>query len=399
MKNIFWLSALVIIFLFFGSDGGQKMSSVPMPSQPPADKVSQILGPLTSPKADVDLDFGRMPLYFIRNEGQMDERVAYYIQGKDKNLYFTSEGLTFVLTKMEPLEKDGKTPDPRKNLAENQAREQCVVKLDFVGANPDVHPVGEEKTGAVISYFKGKPEEWQTGVSTYSRIVYANLWPGIDLAYFGTANKLKYEFIIHPGADPSSIDLAYRGATLVKVNKAKELEVETPLGGFKDDRPVAYQEGGGKKADVDICYELKAGENATYHYGFRVGEYDRNRVLILDPAVVVYCGFIGGIGGEQGRGIAVDSAGNAYIIGDTLSTQISFPVTVGPDTIYNGGSDAFVAKVSASGAGLVYCGYVGGTGDEYGWGIAVDGSGNAYITGLTSSTEASFPVIAGPDYY
>ncbi len=125
--------------------------------------------------------------------------------------------------------------------------ENWVVKLDFVGANADVKPVGEEKTGGVISYFKGKPADWKAGLPTYSRIVYRELWPGIDLAYSGTSNRLKYEFIVHPGADPSRVRLAYRGVEGISVDEEGRLEVKTPAGGFKDDVPVAYQEIAGER--------------------------------------------------------------------------------------------------------------------------------------------------------
>ena len=110
-----------------------------------------------------------------------------------------------------------------------------------------------------------------------------------------------------------------------------------------------------------------------------------------------YCGYIGGSAQDGGRGIAVDWAGSAYVTGHTSSSEATFPVTVGPDLTYNGGGDAFVARVRADGTGLVYCGYIGGFDDDVGVGIAVDGAGNAYVSGYTASSEATFPVTAGPD--
>ena len=112
---------------------------------------------------------------------------------------------------------------------------------------------------------------------------------------------------------------------------------------------------------------------------------------------LVYCGFIGGSNDDEGKGIAVDSAGNAYVSGFTASTEATFPVTVGPDLTSNGLDDAFVAKVNAAGTALVYCGYIGGSNVDQGSAIALDSSGNAYVTGFTASTQATFPVIAGPD--
>ena len=219
-----------------------------------------------------------------------------------------------------------------------------------MGANADVRPSGEEKTGAVISYFKGKPEEWKAGLPTYSRIVYKNLWPGIDVAYYGTVDKMKYEFVVHPGSDPSLIRLAYRGASAVELNGEGRLEVRTPAGGFADDRPVGYQEIDGDRVDVAMSYLLEeqsvikpgpGGEKAvtkSFVYGFEVGAYDRTKPLVLDPAVLVYCGYIGGSDSDYGNGIAVDGSGNAYVTGSAASTEATFPVAVGPDLTYNGGA-------------------------------------------------------------
>ena len=266
-----------------------------------------------------------------------------------------------------------------------------IVKLDFVCANP-VQPLGQQQTQAVISYFKGSPDEWHTGLPTYSRIVYSNLWEGIDLAYSGTFDRLKYEFIVHPGADPARIRLAYRGAT-VRLNRAGQLNVTTPAGGFQDDAPIAYQEVDGRRVPVAVEY---APEHSG-KYAFRLGAYDPALLLVIDPAVLVYCGYIGGDGDDLSNDITVDSTGNAYVTGWTMSTETTFPVIVGPDSSHNGGQDAFVAKVKADGTGLIYAGYIGGSAYDWGYGITVDSTDNAYVTGTTWSTEATFPVITGPD--
>jgi len=243
-----------------------------------------------------------------------------------------------------------------------------------VGANPDVHPEGLEETGAKISYFKGKPSEWKTRLPAYSKVIYRELWPGIDLVYYGTVKGLKYEFIVHPGADPSQIRLSFRGAESVSVDESGRLQVMTPMGGFSDDVPIAYQEIAGKITDVKLAYRL---DSEACSYGFELGEYDRARSLVLDPVILIYCGYIGGSDLDLGEGIAVDRAGCVYISGETHSTEAVFPVTVGPDLTCNGGKDAFVAKVNASGTALLYCGYIGGRDWDYGRGIAIDGSGNA----------------------
>ena len=132
-----------------------------------------------------------MPLCFVANQGQLDPSVAYYLQGSDKTLYLTPGGVTFALTKA------GSSAAPGGAKASSAAAERWVVKLDFLGPKP-VTPAGQSPTDAVIAYFKGYPDKWQTGLPTYSSISYSDLWPGIDVSYRGTGQHLKQEFVLKP---------------------------------------------------------------------------------------------------------------------------------------------------------------------------------------------------------
>jgi hypothetical protein len=395
------LISLLICFLmglapsYVGAQPASALAPAPIPAAftqaPLAPPLSKDPGPIE--RARILESLGRMPLYFVENRGQMDLQVAYYVQGSDKTIYFAPDGVTFALTV------------PPDMSAAPALGSRWVVRLEFVGANPESRPVGEERTAAVISYFKGPQEEWHAGLATYSRIVYRDLWPGIDLVYYGTADRLKYEFIVQPGADPGQIRLAYHGATGVELTGDGQLQVTTPAGGFADDAPLAYQEMAGQRVPVAMAYALEdiapdgPEQPSRRAYGFALGAYDSAATLVLDPAILVYCGYIGGSSNDSGTGIAVDGDGNAYVTGSTESSEYTFPAAGGPDLTWNGSSDAFVVKVRADGTGLVWAGYIGSVHPESGSGIAVDDEGNVYITGSLISNLAyqPFPAIVGPD--
>lgn len=359
------------------------------------------------------------PLLFIPNRGQLDPRVAFYLQGSDKNIYFSPDGLTITMSSLR--EKTGdfssggqtgrkKTGLPSRvsgfsrgfDMASGQEPEfrRWTVRLDFIGANPGtiIKPLKSMETR--VSYFRGGPEDWFTALPTYSLIRYQELWPGVDLYLKGNPGQLKCEFVVSPGADPSVIRLNYRGATEIKLNQKGQLEVITPAGSFIDEAPVAFQLKDGRKVPVEVKFEIidiTIGENGQVNclHGFKTGEYDRAEPLYIDPAVLVYSGFIGGSYNDRALAMAVDETGYVYLTGWTGS--LDFPVAVGPDLTYNGpslGTDAFVAKVHPSGSGLVYCGFLGGSHDDGGTGIAVDSAGNAYVCGYTRSGD--FPVYGGP---
>ena len=334
-----------------------------------------------------------LPLYFIENRGQVNDRVGLYLQGRDKSVYFTPQGLTFVLTHAG---------------AHGDRKERHALRLDFLGAHPGVHPRGQSPTEAIVSYLKGDRSQWKTALPTYSEVVYKDLWPGIDLVYTGTESRLRSTFFVQPGADPSQIKLSYRGATSAAVNARGELEVSTAGGGFHDAAPISFQEVDGKQVEVATKYALtKNRANAadggdTFTYGFDLAAYDRRHVLVIDPTIFIYAGYIGGESDDQGYDIAVGPSGGAYVAGATSSDEFSFPdgggigALPGYDDTFNGGlyGDAYVAKVRADGTGLVYVSYLGGSGDDFAYGIAVNNNGNAFVVGATDSF--NFPTEDGP---
>jgi len=324
----------------------------------------------------------RLPLLFVPEQVGPEGATAYAVRGHEASLWLTERGLTY---RLHPAGEAGE-----------DAAGSWAVALDLVGA-AQRPPEGGEPLQTRVSYFKGPEASWRTGLPSYSSVVYREPWPGVDLEVSGRAGELESTFVVRPGADPGAIRLAYRGASAVRLNPDGGLTVETPLGPIDEQAPVAWQEVGGRRVEVAAAFELEQGcEPGVQGYRFRLGDYDPTRELVVDPVTLVYCGYIGGDGGEGILGAVVDAAGALYVAGISDSSEATFPLKVGPDLTYNGGADAFVAKVTPDGRGFEYCGYLGGSGyDEAG--IAVDQAGNAYLAGDTTSTEATFPVKVGPD--
>jgi hypothetical protein len=304
------------------------------------------------------------PLGFTANAGQTDPSVAYVSRGANSTVFFTRDRVVLDF-------KDGSRG--------------AALQLRFRHANPSPAIVGEQRTGARMSYLVGAAGAGN--LPTYAQLRYRDLWPGIDMVFRQQHGVLKYEFLVSPGADPSAIRLSYAGADGVRIGGGGELLVATSLGTLTDKRPLATQ--GGR--DVDSRYVLSG---ATY--GFALGAYDRTKPLLIDPGLV-YSTFLGGTFGDDGAGLALDGAGNAYVSGEAPSAD--FPTTLGAYNSSSTRNDAFVAKFSPSGA-LLYSALIGGSGDgvdsfgtDQGFDVAVDPSGSAYVVGLTDSTD--FPTTPG----
>jgi hypothetical protein len=356
----------------------------------------------TLPELSVSRAIGGAPLSFVENRGQEDDRVVFSVTGRGTTIYLTERGLTFVL--LDSISSSGPGRRSREigktNTVAGTIGGAWIAKLDFVGAR-SVRPVAADARPTVLNYFKGASRSWRTGVKTFGTTRYRDLWPGIDLVLSCTNNQIKQSFVVQPGADPKLIRLAYRGARSISVTPAGALEVVMPTRTMVDDNPVAWQAAGqesAKSREVEVAFVLDGPQpDGGLGYHFRVGEHDPGKQLVIDPALLVFAGFIGGSSDDLGYDVAVDTNGNIFVGGSTESSEATFPVAVGPDLTFAGGTrDGFVAKIDGASYTLAWAGYIGGTEYDEVFSIAVDSAGAVYAAGITTSTEATFPVSGGP---
>ncbi len=321
--------------------------------------------------------YGQIPLSFEVNQGQTAAQVDFLSQGSGYTLFLTATESVLSLQKPAPAAGDGATVPG-----------SVVLRSTFVGANPQPQVVGLDRLAGTSNYFIGSdPSQWHTNVANYGQVEYKNLYPGVDLVFYGNQRQLEYDYVVAPGTDPGVIKLAFDGAESMTIDGQGNLVLHTSAGDVMEDAPVVYQESGGVRQPVSGQFVLEG----KGQVGFALGAYDHTQPLVIDP-VLSYSTYLGGTGIDYGTDIAVDTAGNAYVTGFTTSTD--FPTTAdGYQTTYGGDYDAFVTKLNPTGTALVYSTYLGGTGGDSGWGIAVDTAGNAYVTGYTSSTD--FPTTAG----
>lgn len=316
--------------------------------------------------------YGRLPLRCEPNVGQTDPRVQFLCRTGGASLFLTADEAVLRLTSFA-------------RSASRAPAAQRLVRLRLVEPNPNARITGEQPLpGQTHSFIGNDPRAWRTHVPGFAAVRYTEVFPGIDLKYYGVQGRLEYDFIVRPGADPAAIALAIRGAQRVALERDGHLALDLDGERLTMQRPVIYQDLAGGRRMVPGGYVLQGAEQI----GFRVAAYDRSRPLIIDP-VLSYSTYVGGSGAEGLGGVAVDAIGNAYITGTTDSTD--FP-TQGPAQPSNsGGFDIFIAKVNPTGSALVYATYLGGGGSETGTDIALDGLGHAYVTGHTTSTD--FPAV------
>jgi hypothetical protein len=335
----------------------------PRPASFPA--ASKAIGVPATTRGKVLDAYRKLPLSFIPNTGQTDATVRYYAQGDRFGLYFTANEVVLSFTK---------------------GKRELAIRLVPLGASPTSTLEARHPGPGTVNFFL--ESKHHTNLPTYREIVYRQVWPGIDLIFRGQGGKLKYEFHVAPGTDPSVVRFAYEGSRGLSLGRTGDLLVNTPLGTLHDSRPRTYQSVGGEHIAVESHYVI---DEHTSSFSFVLGTYDPHHPLLIDPGPD-YSTYLGGTSNDFGIEIAVDAAGNAYVTGQTISAD--FPRSAGAlDASHGGMADAFVAKLNASGSDLVYSTYLGGSAAEAGLSIAVDDDGSAYVSGGTGS--ADFPTTAG----
>lgn len=359
--------------------------------------------------------YGRLPLSFEANRGQVDSQVKFLSRGNGSTIFLTSTEAVLALRNgaaqpsdaSRPLHGQRETSVGRKMAPQLPGlRRPLVLRMKLVGANPEAQIAGSEPLPGRSNYFTGRdPAKWHTNVPHFARVKYRGIYPGVDLVYYGNQRQLEYDFVVAPGGDPSRIELAVSGAEKVHVDSHGDLVLWAAGQEVRWRKPVMYQPVAGSRQEVSGGYV----EKANHVVGFAVGPYDASQPLVIDP-VLAFSTALGGNDSDRALGIALDAAGDIYVTGVTSS--FGFPTTPGAfqsqfpsqGPLAEGEAEAgFVTKIKADGSALLYSTFLAGglptavgqsvsVGDG-GSAIAVDSAGNAYVTGFTFSS--AFPTTPG----
>ncbi len=320
-----------------------------------------------------------LPMIFEPNQGQAnldptDPRALFIARGSGYGLFLGKQGATLALR--------------------TSAKRTDTLQMKLAGAAADPVIAAADPLPGRSNYLIGNdPASWHKNVPQFSRVRYENVYPGINLVFYGNQGQLEYDFQVAPGADPQQAELEFDGAQQLELQDGALL-VEGRNGSVRIEAPNVYQQIAGRRQPVNAAFVLR-GQNRA---GFSIGSYDRSRELVIDP-VLSFATYFGGTGDERSNYIAVDGAGNIYLTGSTTSPTLP---GVGNAAVFqsapgaSGAQNVYIAKISATSnpAALTYVTYIGGTGPDYPVGISVDGAGNTYIAGTTES--ANFPTSTTP---
>ncbi len=335
----------------------------------------------------VEINYGKLPLSFEANQGQTNPKVKFLSRGLGYSLFLTDTTAVLSLTQ-------GESPKPRaqdlKNLAKDggapKLKTTDVVRMELVGASTDPRVEGADQLPGRANYFTGKdPSKWRTGVPTYARVKYTGVYPGVDLVYYGNQRQLEYDFLLAPGADPKPVRLHFEGVDQLRIEGDGSLAIKIKTGEIAFRTPEIYQMKDGRRQRIDGGFTILS-QNTV---GFRLGEYDHSRELVIDP-VLAYTNQFGG-GAADITALAVDGNGYAYIAGTEYSA--TFPTTSGAylSSSSSNQGDVFVAKLNPAGSAAIYSTLIG---SAYPRSLAIDNEGNAYIAG-TAGGGTGFPTTTG----
>ena len=381
----------------YGTGQALRASRQPAPGKPQKPNGASLLKPDPNAEARLAEAYGILPLSFEANRGQADRKVNFLARGRTYTLFLTPNEAVLSFRdvaraargarnlRQTPTQVTGRSSQDHADAAHDHA--PVVVRMKLAGANPAPEASALDPLPGTANYFIGNdPKNWRTRIPTYGRVLYKNVYPGTDLAYYGNQGHLEYDFVLKPGAAAKAIRLNFEGGNVLKLDAQGNLALGGAGNGVRFEKPRVYQEIDGKKHRVSGRYVLQGPRQV----GFEVASYDISRPLIIDPSLS-YSTYLGSTNFDQANGIAVDASGNAYVAGFTRSS--AFPTSAGAfDTTYGSAFDGFVSKLSPTGS-LVYSTYIGGGSTDHVEAVAVDAHGSAYVTGQTLSS--SFPTTAG----
>jgi len=360
VTKIFFCS-IFLLFLFQTSLSYGQFKKDPSTISRNSQEIRDLIG--------INSEYGNIPLHFIPNKGQVSPEALFYAKTPGYTLWITEEGFVFD------------------QIGINNKHD--VSRFHFLGASKNCEVIPINYSDYKVNYIQGRnPSQWLSNIVTSTAVLYKKIYNNIDLKVYGKEKQVEYDFIVKPEGEVGDIRFTFPDAPRTRIDRRGNLLIRTRLGKIKHFRPVGYQIIEGQHIKVDT--EFKRIKKNTY--GFNTGKFNPNYNVIIDPMTLVYSTYLGGSSTEEGYGIALDSSGNAYVTGYTKSTD--FPTTLNPVDTADSEEDVFVTKFNASGNALVYSTYISGSKQDWGKGIAVDTSGNAYVTGFTKST--NFPTTPNP---
>lgn len=335
-----------------------------------------------------------LPLYFEPNQGQgnldsSDTRAEFISRGAGYSLFLGSSGAILSLASHEPKKKGSSVPgNPSAPTLE-------FLQMKLAGSNPQARLSATNLLPGKSNYFIGNdPSKWRTKVPHFARVHYEDIYPGINLVFYGSEGHLEYDFQVGPGSDPGQAELEFDGARKLEL-KDGALLIQAAHGSMALQAPRVYQEISGKQQPVEASFVLRGNNRA----GFAVAPYDHSRELIIDP-VLNFSTYFGGTGDERNNFVAVDGNLNIYLAGSTTSPSLPGISSGSLQQTLKGAQNVYVAKITpplgSIAATLDDVTYLGGSGTDSPVGIQVDGGGSPYLAGTTSSTD--FPITATNAY-
>jgi hypothetical protein len=325
-----------------------------------------------SPEAirSAQMAFGDLPHRFEENRGQFAPEVRYVARANGYEMYLTDTETVMVLYKARGREpKDG--------------MDYTTLRMTVRGSRAPKAWEGGKPVPGSTNYLRGQdPSAWRRNVPSYESVTAKQVQPGVDMVWYGKDRKLEYDLVVAPGVDPSTLEVAWDGARSMKVDGTGNLVLDTAFGQVVQQRPFVYQMVNGKQVQVEARYSLRPNSGAR----FQLARYDRSKPLVIDPAVMVYSTFLG-TQPSSGRAVFADAAGNVYLLGQSFSPTFPF---VSPFQTSQALGEIFLAKFNPAGTALLYATYLGGSGDDAPYALAVDGAGSAYVLGTSRSN--NFPL-------